>query len=53
MKMLDYFPFQQQKENKLNPCNCCMKGYTMYLYTTEWGCLGSLTPVWLVLTVQK
>lgn len=51
--MLAYFPFQWQQENKPNPHNCSMKGDTMYLYTTEWGCLGSLTPVWLVLNVQK
>lgn len=51
--MLEYFPFQLQKENKTDPRNCSMKGYIMYLYTTEWGCLGSLTPVWLVLNVQK
>lgn len=51
--MLDYFPFQWQKENKPNPHNYSTKGYIMYLYTTEWGCPGSSTPVWLVLNVQK
>lgn len=50
---MDYFLFQQQKENKPSPHNCNMKVYVIYLYTTEWGCLGSLTPVWLVLNIQK